>query len=202
MYKNIFVALLIFCGLMASPLCAQVQRRVKKTDMDGSSVVPSEAQQENESQEKTITTENDAESVQSEQESQTPVNPVVEQKIKFNPIVKRDPTLSQDDILILEKREKDRLAKIEWERLRKLEEERQKALEEERRRQLELELIKDPTRDIRKKIRIDGLIDKEVIINGKMYSVGSKVLGARIVEVKGDTVIFSYKGHRFKKSAI
>ena len=118
-------------------------------------------------------------------------------KVVYNPKTRRDPTLSPDDILLLQHREQQRLAAIEAERQRKLAEERRKREEEERLRQLELARIKDPTREVRNKIRIDGIVGQEVFIGDKVYTVGNKIFGARITEVHPDEVVFSYKGHKF-----
>lgn len=121
----------------------------------------------------------------------------VEAKVVFNPSNRRDPTLSPDEFLLLQYREKQRLAAEEAERQRKLAEERRKRQEEERRRQLELELIKDPTRAVRNKIHVGGIIGKEVFIGSKIYTVGKSIHGATIVDVRPDAVVFSYKGHKF-----
>ena len=119
--------------------------------------------------------------------------------VVFNPKSKRDPTLSPDDFLLLQYREQQRLAAIEAERQRKLAEERRKREEEERLRQLELARIKDPTREVRGLIKIEGIIGKEVFIGDKVYTIGNKVFGARITQVTSDSVVFSYKGHTFVK---
>lgn len=118
-------------------------------------------------------------------------------RVVYNPSNHRDPTLSPDEFLLLQYREKQRLAAIEAERQKKLAEERRKRLEEERRRQLELELIKDPTRAVRNKIHVGGIIGQEVFIGNKIYTPGKSIYGAKIVEVRPEEVVFSYKGHKF-----
>ena len=125
--------------------------------------------------------------------------PVVEKKPKvvYNPTNHRDPTLSPDDFLLLQHREQQRLAAIEAERRRKLEEERRAKEEAERLRLLELERIKDPTREVRNKIKVGGIIGQEVFIGSKIYTVGKSIYGARIVEIRPEEVVFSYKGHKF-----
>lgn len=123
--------------------------------------------------------------------------PEEEQVVVYNPKTQRDPTLSPDDFLLIQHREQQRLAAIEAERQRKLEEERRKKEEAERLRRLELERIKDPTREVRNKIRIGGVIGQEVFIGSKIYTIGNTIYGARIVAVKPDEVVFSYKGHKF-----
>lgn len=125
------------------------------------------------------------------------VEPEEEQVVVYNPKSQRDPTLSPDDFLLIQHREQQRLAAIEAERQRKLEEERRKQEEAERLRRLELERIKDPTREVRNKIRIGGVIGQEVFIGSKIYTIGNTIYGARIVAVKPDEVVFSYKGHKF-----
>lgn len=120
-----------------------------------------------------------------------------EPRVVYNPKQHRDPTLSPDDFLLLQYREQQRLAAIEAERQRKLAEERRKREEAERLRQLELARIKDPTREVRNRIRVGGIIGQEVFIGDKIYTVGKSIYGARIVEVHPDEVVFSYKGHKF-----
>lgn len=118
-------------------------------------------------------------------------------RVSYNPKNRRDPTLSPDDFLLLQYREQQRLAALEAERQRKLAEERRRREEAERLRQLELARIKDPTREVRNKIRVSGIIGEEVFIGSKIYTVGKSIYGARIVEVRPEEVVFSYKGHKF-----
>lgn len=122
-----------------------------------------------------------------------------EPKVVFNPSSDRDPMLSVDDALLLKHREEQRLRAIEAERQRKIEEERRRLAEIERQRQLELERLRDPSKEIRGKIRINGIIGQEVFIGNRVYGVGSTVLGARIVQVLPESVVFTYKGQRFTK---
>ena len=117
----------------------------------------------------------------------------------FNPKSQRDPMLSPDDVATLEARRRSAEAAKEAERLRRLEEERRRAEEAERERLRLLALKKDPTREVRAKISIGGIIDKEVFIGDKIYTVGNSIYGARIVEVRPEEVVFSYKGHTFIK---
>ena len=123
--------------------------------------------------------------------------PKKEPKVVYNPRNHRDPTLSPDDLLLLQHREKQRLAALEAERQRKLAEERKRKEEEERRKREEWERIKDPTREVRNKIKIGGIIGQEVFIGSKIYTVGNTIYGARIVAVTPEEVVFSYKGHKF-----
>lgn len=123
--------------------------------------------------------------------------PAETKRVVYNPKNRRDPTLSPDDFLLLQYREQQRLAAIEAERQRRLAEERRKREEAERLRQLDLARIKDPTREVRHKIRIGGIIGQEVFIGSRIYTVGNSIYGARIVEVRPDEVVFSYKGHKF-----
>ncbi len=120
-----------------------------------------------------------------------------EPRVVYNPKNRRDPTLSPDDFLLLQYREQQRLAALEAERQRKLAEERRRREEAERLRQLELARIKDPTREVRNKIRVTGIIGQEVFIGSRIYTIGKSIYGARIVEVRPDEVVFSYKGHKF-----
>ena len=130
-------------------------------------------------------------------EEVTEEQPSPTKRVVYNPKNRRDPTLSPDDFLLLQYREQQRLAAIEAERQRQLAEERRKREEAERLRQLELARIKDPTREVRNKIRIGGIIGQEVFIGSRIYTVGKSIYGARIVEVRPYEVVFSYKGHKF-----
>ena len=128
---------------------------------------------------------------------------IVKPQVSFSLKDQRDPMISADDMLLIKHREQQRLAAEAAERRRLAEAEKRRLAEEERRRQWELALIKDPTMIIRNQIRISGLIDKEVLIDGKLYTIGHTYKGAKIVAVGPDSVTFSYKGHKFvKKVAI
>lgn len=120
-------------------------------------------------------------------------------KVSYNPPTDRDPTLSPDDTLLLKHREEERLRAIELERQRKIEAERRRLAELERQRQLELERLRDPSREVRGKIRVNGIIGQEVFIGSKVYTVGKSVHGARIVQVLPEAVVFMYKGQKFTK---
>jgi len=120
-------------------------------------------------------------------------------KVSYNPRSKRDPMLSPDDALLLKHREEERLRAIEAEKQRKIEEERKRLAELERQRQLELERLRDPSREIRGKIRVNGIIGQEAFIGSKVYGIGGTVLGAKIIAIQPDAVVFMYKGQRFTK---
>ena len=128
-----------------------------------------------------------------------PREALVKPQVSFSLDNQRDPMLYPDDILLLKHREQQRLAAEAAERRRQAEAEKKRLAEEERRRQWELALIKDPTIVIRDQIHISGLIDKEVLIGGKLYTIGHTYKGAKIVAFGPDSVTFSYKGHRFVK---
>ncbi len=128
---------------------------------------------------------------------------ITKPQVSFSLDEQRDPMLSPDDLLLIRHREQQRQIAEAAERRRQAEAEKKRLAEEERRRQWELALIKDPTIIIRNQIRISGLIDKEVLIDGKLYTIGHTYKGAKIVAVGPDSVTFVYKGHRFvKKVAI
>ena len=120
-------------------------------------------------------------------------------KVVFKLNTQRDPMLSPDDILLLRSREQKRLAAEAASRRAQVEAERKRRAEEEKKRQWELMLLKDPTVVVRNKIRIGGIIDKEVLIGGKLYTVGNTYMGAKIVKVTPESVTFSYKGRTFSK---
>ena len=120
-------------------------------------------------------------------------------KVVYKPTSPRDPTLSADDALLLAHHLEEKRRKAEAERQRRLEAERRRIAELERQRELELEYLRDPSREVRGKIRINGIIGQEVFIGSKVYTVGQSVLGARIVSVQPDAVVFTYKGQKFTK---
>jgi hypothetical protein len=101
--------------------------------------------------------------------------------------------------LLLKHREEERLRAIELEKQRKIEAEKRRLAELERQRQLELERLRDPSREIRGKIHINGIIGQEVFIGDKVYTVGKSVLGAKIISIQPDAVVFLYKGQKFTK---
>ena len=121
------------------------------------------------------------------------------QKVVYNPPTPRDPTLSPDDTLLLQAREKAKREAEENARRRREADERRRQEELRRQYELELELLRDPSKQIRGKIRISGIIGQEVFIGNKVYTVGDSVLGARIVQVLPEAVVFRYKGQKFTK---
>ncbi len=129
----------------------------------------------------------------------SPRETITKPQVSFSLEKQRDPMLSLDDLLLIRHREQQRMLAEAAERRKQAEAEKKRLAEEERRRQWELALIKDPTIIIRNQINISGLIDKEVLIDGKLYTIGHTYKGAKIVAVGPDSVTFVYKGHRFVK---
>lgn len=128
-----------------------------------------------------------------------PATQTAARKVVFNPKEHRDPTLSPDEMLLLELYERERKRFEEQERQRKAEAEKKAAAERERQRRLALLLLKDPTIEVRDRIRIGGIIGQEVFIGNKIYTVGKSIHGAKIVKILPEEVVFLYKGHRFTK---
>ncbi|WP_424244081.1 hypothetical protein Dip510_001272 [Elusimicrobium posterum] len=121
-------------------------------------------------------------------------------KIAFSVPFMEDPTISQSDRYIVEQ---NRLAKLRAEeaaRKAKLEAERQARLKWEAEQRRLAALRKDPAKEVREKIRLQGIINQEVFIDGKVYTVGSLVYGARITYVSDNEVGFSFKNQTFKKT--
>lgn len=120
-------------------------------------------------------------------------------RVAFSPTNNRDPFLSMEEVDTIEKArlaEQKRIAD-EKKRLEDLEKQRRAALEEQRRR--EEELKRNPARAVIDKIRIDGILGNEAIVNGEVVSKGGSVLGAQVVKVTDEAVTFVYKGQRFVK---
>ena len=119
-------------------------------------------------------------------------------KVSFNP-VNRNPFLSKEEVIKIEqmkRAEMRRKAEEEAERKRKAEEERKKILQQQI---LEEELRRYPARAIMNKIRVDGILGNEAIVNGEVVGKGAMVLGAKVVAVTDDSVWFTYKGQRFER---
>lgn len=119
-------------------------------------------------------------------------------KVSFNPI-RRNPFLSKEEVIKIEqmrKAEQRRLAEEAAERERQAKLERERILKQ---KILEDEIRRYPARAIMYKIRVDGILGKEAIVNGEVVGKGSKVLGATVVSVTDDSVWFTYKGQRFER---
>lgn len=123
--------------------------------------------------------------------------PVVK-KVTFNP-GKRNPFLSQEEVTAIEQNRKAELRRQEEEKAKQLrlaQEEKERLI----RLQIEMEERKRyPAREIMDKIRIDGILGSEAIVNSEVVGVGSIVLGAKVVSVTDDSVWFLYKGQRFQR---
>lgn len=118
-------------------------------------------------------------------------------KVAFN-TTNRNPFLSKEEVFKIEtmKREEQRRLEVQkLEEIRKAEEERLALL---RKKLLEEELRRHPSREIKDKIKIDGILGKDAIINGEVVSIGNKILGAKVVAVTDSSVWFLYKGERFQ----
>lgn len=119
-------------------------------------------------------------------------------KVSFNPS-KRNPFLSKEEVIKIEqmkKAEQRRLAEEAAERERQAKAERERILKQ---RILDEEMRRHPARAVMYKIRVDGILGKEAIVNGEVVSVGAKVLGAKVVSITDDSVWFTYKGERFQR---
>lgn len=124
--------------------------------------------------------------------------PVVIKRVSFNP-TKRNPFLSKEEVLKMEQIRKAQKRREEEEAA-----ERERLAREERKRLLQEQILKEeleryPARAVMYKINIDGILGKEAIVNGEVVSIGSKVLGAKIVAITDDSVWFVYKGQRFER---
>lgn len=119
-------------------------------------------------------------------------------KVSFNPS-KRNPFLSKEEVIKIDqmkKAQQRRLAEEAAERERQAKEERERLL---RQRILEDELRRHPARAVMGKIRVDGILGKEAIVNGEVVGIGAKILGAKVVSITDDSVWFTYKGERFQR---
>lgn len=117
----------------------------------------------------------------------------------FAPVNKRDPFLSREEVGTIEQARLAEIKRREAERKRIEEEERARLAELERQRLLEEELAKNPARAVINRIRIDGIVGAEAIVNGDFKAVGDSVLGAKITKVSDSSVTFVYQGQTFVK---
>lgn len=127
----------------------------------------------------------------------TPPTPTVK-KVTFNP-GKRNPFLSQEEVTAIEQNRKAEMRRREEEKARQM-----RLAQEEKERlvrlQIEMEERKRyPAREIMDKIRIDGILGNEAIVNSEVVGIGSVVMGAQVVSVTDDSVWFLYKGQRFQR---
>jgi Ca-activated chloride channel family protein len=60
-------------------------------------------------------------------------------------------------------------------------------------------VVYDQCQENRRKIRIDGILDNEAIVNGEIVTVGKKVFGAQVVEISDHSVWFNCNGIRFEQ---
>lgn len=142
---------------------------------------------------------------------QTENAPVKTPKVLYNPKVRRDPTLSPDDVLILEDRARRLRIAQENERKRKELEAQREAERKERERQRQILLLRYPELEVKNKIRIGGVIGNEVFFGNnanKMYTAGrtisvrgesGEMRQVKIEAITAESVVFSYKGRRFSK---
>ena len=121
--------------------------------------------------------------------------------VVYNPKEKRDPTLSPDDELLLDQQRKLREEALAKYKKCVADKEAAEKEKEKQERKYQLCLLKHPEAEVADKIWMDGIIEKEVLIGGKVYGVGSTYLNAKIVAIKpaSESVVFSYKGTTFTK---
>ncbi len=139
-------------------------------------------------------------------ETNNRLNKFVIEKVSFPKEIKRDPTLSKAErVSIVQERlkiKREKEAKIK----KAQDEERAKQLAEEKKKKRADELRRNPSKEVIGKIKIQGLIDKEAIINNKIYSVGDRfyVYGnknpIKVIYINERYVRFEYKGKRFNKT--
>ena len=140
----------------------------------------------------------EAKEAQSQENKATEEKIISVKRVSFNP-TKRNPFLSKEEVLMIEQRRKAEKRRLEEEAA-----ERERLAREERKRLLQEQILKEeleryPARAVMYKINIDGILGKEAIVNGEVVSIGSKILGAKVVAITDDSVWFVYKGQRFER---
>ncbi|MBT3955549.1 MAG: hypothetical protein HN833_00275 [Elusimicrobiaceae bacterium] len=126
-------------------------------------------------------------------------------KVSFPDNIKRDPTMSKDETDNIEA-ERLKRKQAEEARIKKIQAEKlAKEQAEEKKRRLAEELRLNPSKEVSYRIKIQGVIGNEVILNGKIYSVGDTLYLSgnknpiKILSVGESYVRFQYKGQKFNK---
>ena len=122
-------------------------------------------------------------------------------RVSYNPKVRRDPTLSQDDELLIEQQRKKREAALKKYQDCLAAKEAAEREKERLEREYQLCLLKHPEAQVVNRIFIDGIIGQDVLIRDKVYGPGDTYLKAKITSINPETesVVFSYKGVTFTK---
>lgn len=108
--------------------------------------------------------------------------------IEFQPLSGRDPTLSSGEVLVMERRRKE--AKAQASKAQEKFVLRQKAA--------------DPFESLKNKIVVQGVLHTEkgivAIVNDQIVSKGAEVMGAKILQILGNRVVFKYQNKIFEKN--
>ena len=118
-------------------------------------------------------------------------------KVSFN-ATSRNPFLSKEEVFKIEAMKKAEQRRLEAQRLAEIQKAEEERLAILRKQLLEEELRRHPSREIRDKITVDGILGTDAIVNGQVISIGNKILGAKVISVTGESVWFVYKGERFE----
>ena len=118
-------------------------------------------------------------------------------RVKFDPVNKRDPFLSKEEVSKIERERRADAERIEKER--KAKEDALIAARDAEKARIEREayLKANPHLAIVGKIKIQGMMGDEVQINNDFKAVGDKVAGATITKITGTRIYFKYKGKDF-----
>lgn len=139
----------------------------------------------------------DVQKVNSDVQSSNKGQQVIKKVVFISP--KRNPFLSQEEINAIEQEHKAKLRRLEEEKQEKLRL-AQEAMRLKKQREIEEEEMRRyPARKIMHKIKVEGILGKEAIVNGDVVGVGSVVLGAKVVSITDDSVWFVFEGQRFQK---
>jgi len=107
--------------------------------------------------------------------------------VKFNPRIEegkgvRNPFLSPAD---------EAAMKAEAERIRML---RQRALQKSKPK---ITRKVDPIVRVKRSIKLQGIVDNGAIVNDRSVKAGDMVNGAKVIQIKKDRVVFSFRGKLF-----
>lgn len=130
----------------------------------------------------------------------------------FNPKVQRDPTLSPDDVLLLEATRRERELAAKKAAAAAAAAARAKELAAQKEREFKIKMLKYPELEVKGMFKIRSVIGEEVFFDKEAkrpHKVGStfpvkgrlgEICRVKIVKINSDTVDFSYKGRKFSQN--
>ena len=121
-------------------------------------------------------------------------------KVNFNPSTSRNPTVSPAEQIQADEQEAARQRAAAAAQAAQAAAAKKAAEDAARKAAYEELKRKNPSWEVKDKIKLQGVVNKEVFINNKVYTTGQYYMGAKIVSITDGEVIFNYKGQNFTKT--